>query len=147
MSQEALCEKIARFLLTHDNLSLATVAPEGQPMSTAVSYVNIDLVVYFMTAANANKVRNLSAEPRVGYTIASEYRDWSTIRAIQAHGITEPMPESEEAARVKNIYSNKFSMTKKLIAELDLRLYKITPTLMRLIDNTVSFGYREVVKF
>ena len=82
---------------------------------------------------------------------------WQEIRGIQMTGCIETLSMGFESAEVIRIYLKKFQFTKALFssgAALNLdafttrfrvKLYKLKPTLIYYLDNSLRFGFREKV--
>lgn len=145
MSQ-AVKEAAVQYLETHRTLHLGTVSSEGQPMVATVSHVSEGLTVYFMADSRTRKVANISRERRVAFSVTEEYGDWMEIRGVQAQGTASRVTDEAEAARVRRIYAAKFPQVADLPVEADMVLFRITPTLVHFIDNTVSFGHRDIIE-
>lgn len=144
---EKSADTIVQYLESHRTLHLGTVSAEGQPMVATVSHVNDGTTVYFMADSRTLKVANIAHEPRVAYSVTEEYGDWLQIRGVQAQGVASRVTDEAEASRVNNLFSGKYSPAAPLPADMKMVLFRITPTLIHFIDNTVAFGHRDIVEF
>ncbi|MBT3259110.1 MAG: hypothetical protein HN366_22030, partial [Deltaproteobacteria bacterium] len=82
---------------------------------------------------------------------------WQEIRGIQMTGRIGALTMGLESAEVISVYLKKFQFTKALFssgAALNLdafttrfrvKLYKLKPTLIYYLDNSLRFGFREKV--
>jgi hypothetical protein len=75
-----LREEITSILKNADEMTIATVRPDGYPQATTVSYVNDGLKIYFGCAAESQKAKNLARDSRVSLTVNLPYRSWKEIR-------------------------------------------------------------------
>ena len=151
---ENLRSRIARFLETHTTLTLATVGNDGVPAAAAVFYAHdADLNLYFLSEARTRHGRNLTVTPQVAGTIQADGQDWRSIRGLQVRGIASLVPATG-LAHAATIYRRKFAFVDALLATggslgvlagplVRARFWVLRPTWFRLIDNTVSFGFKE----
>ncbi|MBX7234115.1 MAG: pyridoxamine 5'-phosphate oxidase family protein [Caldilineales bacterium] len=140
------------FLTSHNTLSLATAGPDGTPHAAAVFYaVADDLTLYFLSEPKTLHAQHIGAGARVAGTIEANDQDWKSIRGLQLHGWAEPCSGIEEE-RARAVYAARFPFVARAsdvsIATLAgplsrARYYKLTPTWIRLIDNTLGFGHKE----
>jgi uncharacterized protein len=151
---EGLRSRIAEFLETHTTLTLATVGEDCLPAAAAVFYAHdAGLNLYFLSEERTRHGRNLAAIPQVAGTIHADGQDWRSIRGLQVRGAASrvPIPGYAHAAAV---YGRKFAFVGALLAggqglgELTgplgrARFWVLRPTWFRLVDNTVSFGFKE----
>lgn len=79
---------------------IATVRPDGRPVSSAVWYLWDDGDVLVSMSARSPRVRNLRAEPRASLTVF-DGPDW--YRAITLHGRAVSLEEDGELAVLDRI--------------------------------------------
>jgi PPOX class probable F420-dependent enzyme len=88
-------------VLTKPNPSvMATVRPDGRPVSSAVWYLWDDGDVLTSMGARSPRLRNLRAEPRASLTVFDGL-DWS--RQITVHGAVVSLEEDDELAIVDRL--------------------------------------------
>ena len=146
MNEQTL-SNVEKYLGAHRTLLLGTVSAEGQPMVATVSHVNDGATVYFMTDSGTRKAANISSEARVAFSVAGEYEDWMNIKGVQAQGVAAEVTDPAEAGLARKLFMKKFPQVTRLPEGSDFRLYRITPSLVYFIDNTVSWGHRETLSF
>jgi len=61
--------KILELLARHNNMTIATVRPDGYPQATTVGYVNDGLSIYFGCGAQSQKAQNLARNNKVSAAI------------------------------------------------------------------------------
>ena len=83
-----------------DDMTIATVRDDGFPQATTVSYVNDGLDLYFMTAADSQKVKNIAANNKVSLTINSDYQSWDEIEGLSMAALAQPVDDLEEQERI-----------------------------------------------
>ncbi len=151
MSDEAR-EHILAYLASHNTLTLATER-DGKPWANALFYVNDGFTLYFVSDPKTRHADHLKNNPRVAATIQDDHRDWRTIQGVQLEGRCEEITHPIESARALTVYAAKFPFIGDLIrapkelgaAMAKARFHKVTPTWIRLIDNTRGFGFKEEI--
>jgi uncharacterized protein YhbP (UPF0306 family) len=83
--------------------------------------------------------------PEVAFTIQRDEQDWQSIIGVQGRGKVFTCEGDQLGWQV---YTQKFSFIRQQFEDLQsalekTRLWKITPSWIRRIDNTVSFGFKE----
>ena len=73
-------EKIVAILAGAYDMTLATIRPDGYPQATTVGYVNDGVKIYFGTAADSQKARNIALCDKVSLTVTLPYDRWEEIR-------------------------------------------------------------------
>ncbi len=134
-------------LSSHNTLSLATTGPDGAPHAAAVFFaVDDDLTLYFLSEPKTMHAQHIGDGATVAATIEENNQDWKSIRGLQLHGWAEPCSGIEEE-RARTVYAARFPFVARaetLAGPLSrVRYYKLTPTWIRLIDNTLGFGHKE----
>jgi uncharacterized protein len=140
-----------KYLSGHNVLNLATSGPGGI-WGAAVFYASEEFTVYFLSSPESRHSVNLAANPRVACTIQEDYRDWHEIRGIQLEG-TATMISGVEQARAIALYASKFPLIANLAdrpAEIAAALrqiswYRVDPSRVFFLDNSLGFGHREIV--
>lgn len=130
-----------KFLKEHRLGVLSTVSPKGKPQASALFYVSDDdFSIYFTTLDTTRKFINLSANPNVAFTVASE----SVPRTLQMEGTAAELRENADAGyNVKELLgvlrSNK--LYGPPLARLDparIVIVKIVPKKIRWADYANS---------
>jgi uncharacterized protein YhbP (UPF0306 family) len=150
---DAARERILAFLAAHNTATLATER-DGQPWANAIFYANDQFVLYFVSDPKTRHADHLQRNARVAATIQDDQREWRAIQGIQLEGTCEEIINPIESARALAIYAAKYPFIGDLIrapkeigsAMAKARWHKITPTWIRLIDNTRGFGFKEEIR-
>jgi len=137
--------KLGKFLSEQITVAVATTSPTGSPRVADVYFVSDDdLNLYFYSDPASRHSRNIQRDPRVAATARIESMDWREIRGIQLEGVSAVIDDPEEHSRTWKLMCDKFPFYESFTdAVANLKIYRITPTHIRWIDNSVSFGHKE----
>lgn len=152
---DPLRARIHEMLLAHGTATLATAGPDG-PWAAAVFFASDeDLNLYFVTDPGTRHGRYLSMGSRVAAAIHAEVSGWNEIRGLQLEGVARPVAETGRETALA-IYLAKFPDIRRVSeaprddAERGLQrrlaattLWRLSPTLIRLIDNRERFGWKQ----
>lgn len=136
-------DKISEYLADHKKMTLATVDEKEQATAHTVQYVSTGNTVYFFTKPGQRKVRNLTHNPRVGYTVDQDYEDWSKIQGVQMTGIARVLTDEQEIDDSFAMFGKKYphlAAIGKAFLEHHV-IVEVKPVLGRFLDNTISFGH------
>ena len=137
-------ETVRAFLRDHSTLALATVNAEGQPEVAPLFYVSDDaLNLYWLSSPKSRHSVNLAANQYVAATIHPAVWGWQDIRGIQIEGIATTVETEDEREALLTLYRAKFNLPPELDAQITAStLYRLTPTWIRWLDNSVRMGYK-----
>ena len=111
------------------------------------------LGLYFLSEEKTVHAQNMLAKPQVAGTIQEEGQDWRSIRGLQVQGEALLVPATRQA-QAAAIYGRKFAFVSGLLAGAEVpgvlagplaraRFWRLRPSWLRLVDNTVRFGFKE----
>lgn len=152
MNDDPLRQTILDFLAEHHVFTLATCG-EGVPYAAPLMYANVGFSLYWVSDPSSRHSRELTEQPNIAATVAPDYDDFSNIRGLQIEGRAVCLGGVlANAAAMKPLVA-KFGFFKQflagpahLAAQLQkAALYRLDCTRIVLIDNTISFGHREVL--
>jgi uncharacterized protein YhbP (UPF0306 family) len=137
------------------SLSLATCS-DDTPWAASVFFTSDShFNVYFVSDPRTQHGRDVAVNTRVAATINPECKSWNDITGLQLRGEISVV-EGVERAKALALYLKKFPQVDQLfqkpqdeheetIAERlkSANIYKITPEMIRVIDNAKGFGHRE----
>ena len=139
--------RLKQFLAGHTTLTLATLAEDGRPQAAPLFYAEMaDLSLIFISEQKVRHSQNVARDSRIAATIYADGQQWQTIRGLQLEGTCVALSGNEaEAARAIYLAKYPFIAENKFLAGMLERVtfYKISPTWLRLIDNSRGFGYKE----
>jgi general stress protein 26 len=75
-------QEIVAILGSANDMTIATIRPDGYPQATTVSYVNDGMNIYFGTAVDSQKARNIAVCDKISLTINLPYATWDEIRGV-----------------------------------------------------------------
>jgi uncharacterized protein YhbP (UPF0306 family) len=144
-------DKALSYLRDHNVMTLATTGAQGL-WAAAVFYVNDGFAFYFLSAPGSRHSLNVDSQPAVAATIQEDYRDWRAIKGIQLEGRARRIEGTEQAAVVVR-YGAKFPIvgnlahapTEIIQAMTHIAWYKLTPTRLYFIDNSLGLGHRDEI--
>ena len=153
MKNQQLEQKIRQYLEICNTVSLAT-AVGGIPHAASVFYVNIGFDLYFLSSPKSRHGENLIKNPRVSGTINEDYSNWLQIKGIQLEGRTECIGGILKNGRIVKAYIHKFpnvadfltsphKLGKGIAQKVSkVKFYRILPTKIYFLDNSLGFGKR-----
>ena len=77
-----LHDQITSILSEVEDMTIATIRPDGFPQATTVTFVNDGLILYFMTPENSQKVINIDKNKKVSLTVNRPYQTWDEIEGL-----------------------------------------------------------------
>ncbi|WP_050929608.1 pyridoxamine 5'-phosphate oxidase family protein [Aestuariivita boseongensis] len=140
-------KQITQIITETDDMTIATVRPDGFPQATTVSYVSDGMTIYFGTSDDSQKAKNIAANNKISLTINRPYDSWDSICGISMGGFAHRVSDPDELTRVGQLMLEKFPQ----IAELEglmpgeAALFRIEPVAISLLDYTKGFGHTENV--
>lgn len=144
-----------RFCDEIGTLTLAT-CNDGKPWAATVFFAaDQNFNLYFVSDHRTQHGRDMVANAEVAATINPDVNNWSDVAGLQIRG-TVAVVEGMERAKALALYFKKFPQIDALFAKpkgeheetIARRLkaanfYRITPGMIRVIDNAQGFGHRE----
>ena len=141
--------KILSLLDAHRIMTVATVRPDGWPQATTVGYAHDDLTLYFLCGQDSQKARNIAGDDRVSLTIDHDTQDVMAITGLSMAARAEPVGDHGEAARVIAMLLARYpapqSYTGPLPGPEDVRIFRLTPTVISVLDYSKGFGHADLV--
>jgi len=144
----ALRNEILSILAGANDLTLATVCPDGYPRATTVSYAHEGLAVYFGCSEHSQKAQNIARNPKVSFTVNLPYAIWSEIRGISAAGRAHCLTNPQELESAGHLLLQKFPEGVAEYAPSGLEgiaLFRIVPEVISLLDYRKGFGHTDLV--
>jgi uncharacterized protein YhbP (UPF0306 family) len=142
-----LRHEIYLFLSRHQVLTLAYTDQAG-PGACAVWFaVQEDLTIVFLSALSTRHGAALAEGGQVAITAQKDEQNWRTIQGVQGRGYCRPvLPEHRASAW--QAYSGRFPFVIQPFGSIasalaSVTMWAVTPTWLRLIDNTKGLGHKE----
>lgn len=142
--------KILALLDEHRIMTLATLRPDGWPQATTVGYVSEGLTLYFLCGLESQKAANLARDDRVSLTIDHDTPDIMAIAGLSMAAHATPVTDRAEAEKVLSLMPQKFpEQTTPLPVPMptpdDVRIFRLTPTIISVLDYSKGFGHTDLV--
>lgn len=146
---DAIRQKILAMLGEHRIMTLATLRPDGWPQATTVGYVNEGLTLYFLCGLESQKARNLALDDRVSLTIDHDTPDVMAITGLSMAARAQPVTEPAEAEKVLRMLPLKYPdappLPMKMPTPDEVRLFRLTPVVISVLDYSKGFGHTDLV--
>lgn len=155
MDDESAARKRAQqFCSEVSTLTLAT-CNDGLPWAATVFFASDkNFNFYFVSDHRTQHGRDMAANERVAATINPDCDNWHDVAGLQIRG-TVSIVEGVERAKALALYFKKFPQIDSLFQKPEgeheetiakrlkaANFYRITPEMVRVIDNAQGFGWR-----
>ena len=147
---EELREKILILLDEHRIMTIATLRPDGWPQATTVGYANDGLTLYFLCGLNSQKAANLALDDRVSLTIDHDTSDVMAITGLSMAAHAQAVDDPAEAERILQMLIRKYGEPVtpppiEMPTAEEVRIFRLTPTVISVIDYSKGFGHTDLV--
>ena len=141
--------KILTLLDQHRIMTVATLRPDGWPQATTVGYVNEGLTLYFLCGLESQKAVNIAGDDRVSLTIDHDTDDVMGISGLSMAAHAHPVTDMAEAGRILQLLAGKYPQQESIPIQMptaeDVRIFRVTPTVISVLDYTKGFGHTDLV--
>lgn len=143
-------KKILALLDQHRIMTIATLRPDGWPQATTVGYVNEGLTLYFLCGLDSQKAANLARDDRVSLTIDHDTPDIMAITGLSMAARAKTVVDRDEAVKVLRMLPLKYPEQKVPIPVTmpgpdDVRIFRVMPTVISVLDYSKGFGHTDLV--
>ena len=146
---DAIRSKILELLDQHRIMTIATLRPDGWPQATTVGYVNEGLTLYFLCGLDSQKAANLALDDRVSLTIDHDTPDLMGITGLSMAARAQKVVDRDEANTVLRMlplkYPENISVPVAMPTPEDVHIFRVTPTVISVLDYSKGFGHTELV--
>ena len=146
---ENIKKKILALLDQHRIMTVATLRPDGWPQATTVGYVSEGLNLYFLCGRESQKAANLSRDDRVSLTIDHDTSDIMAITGLSMAGHARAVLDRAEAERILRMLPSKYPEQVSLPGPMptadEIRIFRISPTVISVLDYSKGFGHTDLV--
>ena len=146
---EAVRNKILSLLDQHRIMTIATMRPDGWPQATTVGYVNEGLTLYFLCGRDSQKAANLARDDRVSLTIDHDTSDLMAITGLSMAAHAQAVLDRAEAEKVLRMlplkYPEQVSIPVPMPTPEQVRIFRVTPTVISVLDYSKGFGHTDLV--
>jgi nitroimidazol reductase NimA-like FMN-containing flavoprotein (pyridoxamine 5'-phosphate oxidase superfamily) len=144
-----LRKTILGLLDQHRIMTIATLRSDGWPQATTVGYVNSGMTLYFLCGRDSQKARNLSNDDRVSLTINHDTPQIMEITGLSMAARAERVTDKTEAEQVLQMlplkYPEQASLPGPMPSADDVAIFRVTPTVISVLDYSKGFGHTDLV--
>jgi PPOX class probable F420-dependent enzyme len=142
-------QKVLGLLAEHRIMTIATLRPDGWPQATTVGYANDGLTIYFLCGPDSQKAKNLARDDRVSLTIDHDTPQVMEIKGLSMAARARPVTDRAEAQKAMDMLLARYTEQQKVplpSPTVDgLAIYRVTPTVISVLDYTKGFGHTDLV--
>jgi len=142
-------KKILSLLDQHRIMTIATLRPDGWPQATTVGYVNEGLTLYFLCGLESQKAKNLARDDRVSLTIDHDTPELMAITGLSMAAHAQAVVDRADAAKVLRMmplkYPENVSLPMPMPTPEEVRIFRVTPTVISVIDYSKGFAHTDLV--
>lgn len=142
-------QKILALLDQHRIMTVATLRPDGWPQATTVGYVNEGLTLYFFCGLDSQKAKNLERDDRLSLTIDHDTADLMAITGLSMAARAQAVEDRAEAEKVLRMLPLKYPEAKPLPMKMpepgEVRIFRVTPSVISVLDYTQGFGHTDLI--
>ncbi len=140
-------DKIFAILGGGSEMTIATVRPDGFPQATTVSYVHDGLTLYFGTAADLQKARNIGLNDKVSLTVNLPYDRTEEILGLSMGAHAARVTDPAEIAKVGELMLKRFPEGADFGPdEADaIAIFAVKPLVISVLDYRNGIGHTELV--
>ncbi len=146
---DELRSKILALLDQHRIMTVATLRPDGWPQATTVGYVNEGLTLYFLCGIDSQKAGNIARDNRISLTIDHDTEDLMAITglsmAAHAHAVTDRAEAEKVLCMLPLKYSDAPPLPMKMPSPDEVRIFRVTPVVISILDYSKGFGHTDLV--
>jgi nitroimidazol reductase NimA-like FMN-containing flavoprotein (pyridoxamine 5'-phosphate oxidase superfamily) len=147
---EEINKKILTLLDQHRIMTIATLRPDGWPQATTVGYANEGLILYFLCGPDSQKAANLVHDDRVSLTIDHDTTDLMAITGLSMAAHAQAVDDSAEVERILRLLASKYPVPDtpppiEMPTAKEVRVFRVTPTVISLIDYSKGFGHTDLI--
>ena len=142
-------QKILTLLDQHRIMTIATLRPDGWPQATTVGYANEGMILYFLCGLDSQKAKNLARDDRISLTIDHDTADLMKITGLSMAARAHAVDDRAEADKVLRMLPLKYPDAPPLPVKMptpdEIRLFRVTPTVISVLDYSKGFGHTDLI--
>jgi len=147
--EDEIRRKILTLLDQHRIMTVATLRPDGWPQATTVGYANEGMILYFLCGLDSQKAKNLARDDRISLTIDHDTADLMKITGLSMAARAHAVDDRAEADKVLRMLPLKYPDAPPLPVKMptpdEIRLFRVTPTVISVLDYSKGFGHTDLV--
>jgi nitroimidazol reductase NimA-like FMN-containing flavoprotein (pyridoxamine 5'-phosphate oxidase superfamily) len=142
--------KILQLLGQHRIMTVATLRPDGWPQATTVGYANEGLTLYFLCGIDSQKAQNIARDARVSLTIDHDSPQVMEITGLSMAARAQTVTDPAEAEKALRLLMGKYpeqtgAALPTMPKPTDVRIFRVIPTVISVLDYTKGFGHTDLV--
>ncbi len=141
--------KILALLDQHRIMTVARLRPDGWPQATTVGYVNEGLILYFLCGRDSQKAKNLERDDRLSLTIDHDTADLMAITGLSMAARAQAVDNRAKAEKVLRMLPLKYPdappLPMKMPSPDEVRIFRVTPSVISVLDYAQGFGHTDLV--
>ena len=140
--------KILTILDQHRIMTIATLRPDGWPQATTVGYANEGVTLYFLCLRDSQKAANLARDDRVSLTIDHDTPEVMATTGLSMAARAQALADRDEAGKALRMLQIKFpglSQPLPMLSPENTKIFRVTPTVISVLDYSKGFGYTDLV--
>ncbi len=143
-----LIASLKQTLIDSGVLGLCTVDDAGEPYASNLRFaVDDDLNCYFLSSPASAHSRHAAARPSVAASAYAPFAHPGEIHGVQMRGTLTPLPADQFDA-CWAMFCERYPAAKAFEEKARTQtFYRLTPSWLRLIDNRVSFGFKQETRW
>jgi len=147
---EEIRERILKLLEQHRIMTIATLRPDGWPQATTVGYANDGLTLYFLCGPDSQKAANLARDDRVSLTIDHDTPQVMEITGLSMAARAQAVVDVSEAEKAMRMLMERYPQQNSLPftslpSFAEVRLFRLTPSVISVLDYSKGFGHTDLV--
>jgi nitroimidazol reductase NimA-like FMN-containing flavoprotein (pyridoxamine 5'-phosphate oxidase superfamily) len=146
---ENIRQKILALLDQHRIMAIATLRPDGWPQATTVGYASDGLTLYFLCGPDSQKATNLARDDRVSLTIDHDTSQVMEITGLSMAAHAKAVDDPAEAERALRLLMQKYppqdSLPLPMPTPADVRIFRVTPMVISVLDFSKGFAHTDLV--
>jgi nitroimidazol reductase NimA-like FMN-containing flavoprotein (pyridoxamine 5'-phosphate oxidase superfamily) len=147
--EEGIKRQILSILDSHRCMTIATLRPDGWPQATTVGYANEGTTLYFLCGLESQKAANLARDDRVSLTIDDDTPEVMEITGLSMAAHATPIVDTAEADKVMQLLWRRYPPQNAVLPPMpaadEVRLFRVEPTVISVLDYSKGFGHTELV--
>lgn len=146
---DKLRDQILTLLNQHRIMTVATLRPDGWPQATTVGYANDGFTLYFLCGLESQKAANLARDDRVSLTIDHDSPQVMQITGLSMAARAQTVTDRAEAEKALQLLVKKYPEPQSLPLPMpepdEMRIFRLTPVVISLLDYTKGFAHTDLV--
>ena len=147
---EALKTQIISIMDAHRVMTVATLRADGWPQATTVGYAHEGLTLYFLCGLESQKAVNIVRDNRISITIDHDEPQVMAITGLSMAARADRIEDTQEAERVMGLLIARYPSQGQSPGDLPpasaVAIFKVTPTVISVLDYSKGFGHAELTR-